>query len=292
MQGEYQGSVVIPAHNEQSVIGRCLEALTNPNTEATIPGALEIAVVCNGCTDETAAVARKFPGLTVLETPESSKIMALNMGDGAVNTFPRIYLDADSMLSNQSAWSLLRTAADHAGPVIVSASVELDMRGCSFLARSFSHCAQRTSFGEFGVIGRGVYTLNAAGRARFRNFPDLMGDDYFVASLFNIDEQIIDPYATVIVRPPCGLRSLVRVRSRIYYGNKQAGRERSRYISPQQGWRNFAHAARQARSFGEIFDLGVYIGVNLAAKRVASKMARSGASPRWERDDSSRTVTR
>lgn len=289
MRGEYHGSVVIPAHNEQSVIGHCLEALTNSTSGAKKPGALEIVVVCNGCTDETAAVARQFPDVTVIEIQKPSKIAALNAGDSAVIAFPRIYLDADSQLSNQGALSLLQRAAERTGPVIISASVEPDVSGCSFLARSFARCAQRTSFGEFGIIGRGVYTLNASGRARFETFPDLMGDDYFVASLFNSQEQFIDSYATVIVRPPSDLRSLVRVRSRIYYGNREAGLERSHYVSPQQGWRNFAYAARRTRSFGQVLDLGVYLGVNLAAKRAAARMVRSGGPPRWERDDNSRT---
>ena len=47
-------SFVIPAHNEEAVIGRCLTAL--------LAGArrdeLDIIVVCNGCTDRTAEVAR------------------------------------------------------------------------------------------------------------------------------------------------------------------------------------------------------------------------------------------
>jgi hypothetical protein len=288
VRGECQGSVVIPAHNEQSVIGRCLEALTSATTKAAVPCSLEIVVVCNGCTDETAAVASRFPDLTVIEIPEPSKVAALNAGDGVVTTFPRIYLDADSELSNQSAWSLLSIAGDHPDPVIVSASVKPDLGGCSFLARSFSRCAQRTSFGEFGIIGRGVYALNEPGRARFDKFPKLMGDDFFVASLFNTDEQIIDAFAKVVVRPPGDLCSLVRVRSRIYYGNREAGLERSHFVSPQQGWRNFAYAARQARSFVQVFDLAVYASVNLAAKRTASRIASVGESPKWERDNASR----
>lgn len=291
VQGEYQGSVVIPAHNEERVIGRCLEALTSPEVKTAAPYLFEIAVVCNGCTDETAAVARKFPHVTVIEIPESSKVAALNAGDSAVTIFPRIYLDADSELSNHSAWSLLRKAAGHSAPAIFSASVKSDMSRCSILARSFSRCAQRTSFGEFGIVGRGVYTLNAVGRARFDGFPELMGDDFFVASLFNADEQIIDPCATVIVRPPGDIRSLVRVRSRIYYGNSEAGLERSHSVSPHQGWRNLAYAARRARSVGEVFDVAVYIGVNLVAKRKAAKMVRSGLPALWERDDNSRTST-
>jgi len=289
VQGEYQGSVVIPAHNEESVIGRCLQALTSSEVKTKAPYLFEIVVVCNGCTDETAKVALKFPCVTVIEIPESSKVVALNAGDSAVSTFPRIYLDADSELSNHSAWSLLRKAADHSGPAIFSASVKFDSSRCSFLIRSFTRCAQQTSFGEFGIIGRGVYALNAGGRSKFEEFPDLLNDDFFVASLFNAEEQVIDPCATVVVRQPRDVRALVRVRSRVYYGNWEAGLERSRSVSPHQGWRNLAYAARRARSTRALFDLAVYAGLNFVAKRRAAKMIRSGLPPLWGRDNTSRT---
>jgi glycosyltransferase involved in cell wall biosynthesis len=289
VNGEYQGSVVIPAHNEESVIGRCLQALTSPEAKTKAPYLFEIVVVCNGCTDETAKVALKFPCVTVIEIPESSKVAALNAGDNAVTTFPRIYLDADSELSNHSAWSLLRKAADHSGPAIFSASVKLDSSRCSVFVRSFTRCVQQTSFGELGIIGRGVYALNAGGRAKFQEFPELLNDDFFVASLFNAEEQVIAPCATVVVQQPRDARSLARVRSRVYYGNWEAGLERSRSVSPHQGWRNFTYAARRARSAGALFDLAVYVGVNFVAKRRAAKMVRSGLPPLWERDDTSRT---
>ena len=50
-------SVIIPAHNEESVIGRCLAAML----EGAQPGELEIIVVCNGCSDRTGekATAKK-----------------------------------------------------------------------------------------------------------------------------------------------------------------------------------------------------------------------------------------
>jgi glycosyltransferase involved in cell wall biosynthesis len=288
MHDECHGSVIIPAHNEEGVIGRCLDALTSSEERWGTPYRFEIVVVCNGCTDETAKVALKFPDVTVIEIPESSTVVALNVGDDAASAFPRIYLDADSELSNHDARTLLRTAADHRGPAIFSASVRLDMSRCSVLARSFTRCARRTSFGELGIIGRGLYCLNAAGRERFGRFPEVVGDDLFAASLFNADEQIIDPRATVVVRPAGDLRSLIRVRSRIYYGNLEAGRRGIVSVSPERGWRNLAHAARRARSVGDVLGVAVYAGVNMVAKRRAATMIRSGRSPRWERDDSSR----
>jgi cellulose synthase/poly-beta-1,6-N-acetylglucosamine synthase-like glycosyltransferase len=44
-------SIVIPAHNEASVIGRCLEAMTRGNAQAS-----SRSWSCNGCKDDTAAV--------------------------------------------------------------------------------------------------------------------------------------------------------------------------------------------------------------------------------------------
>jgi glycosyltransferase involved in cell wall biosynthesis len=288
VQEIYEGSVVIPAYNEQGVIGRCLHALTNPVGESSVVSPLEIAVVCNGCTDKTAMIAHQFPGVTVIEIAECSKISALNAGDEAVVTFPRIYLDADSELSNESARSLLREAARHRDPIIVSAAVTLDVYPCSRLARSYIRCANRTSFAEFSVFGRGVYTLNGPGRARFSRFPELVNDDYFVASLFASGEQVINRDAKVVVRPPRDVRSLVRVRSRVYYGNREALLNRSGTRPPDSGWRNVAHAIRRARSLSELGDLVVYIGVSLLAKLAAFRMAHGSSSAIWQRDDSSR----
>ena len=49
-------SVIIPAHNEERVIARTLEAMV----AGASPGELEIIVVANGCSDATADVARGF----------------------------------------------------------------------------------------------------------------------------------------------------------------------------------------------------------------------------------------
>jgi glycosyltransferase involved in cell wall biosynthesis len=290
VQGKYEGSVVIPAHNEERVIRRCLEALTNGTGQASAAFPLEIVVVCNGCTDQTAAVARQFPHVTVAEIPEASKVAALNTGDEVVTAWPRIYLDADSELSNASARSLLREAVHRQDPAIVTASVEFETGGCSALARSYVRGSKRTSFVKFGVNAGGVYALNGSGRARFGKFPELTNDDFWVSSLFDTHEQIIDRNAEVITRPPRDVRSLIRVRSRIYYGNREVAARQPCNRPPWRGWRNVAYALRHMRSLGEAVDLAVYIAINVIAKWTALKMARSASSPVWQRDDSSRTI--
>src|SRR3954468_3654219 len=89
-------SVIVPAHNEEAVIGQGLRALT----EGARAGELEVIVVCNGCRDATAKVAAAFgEPVKVIETDVASKTHALNLGDAAAGGFPRIYVDADVALS-------------------------------------------------------------------------------------------------------------------------------------------------------------------------------------------------
>ncbi|MCK5603213.1 glycosyltransferase, partial [Candidatus Pacearchaeota archaeon] len=89
-------SVIIPAHNEEKVIGRTLEhLLTGKFTDE-----VEVIVVCNGCSDKTTKIVKSFQGSAkCIETPIPSKTSALNLGDAAAKGFPRIYQDADVILS-------------------------------------------------------------------------------------------------------------------------------------------------------------------------------------------------
>ena len=89
------GSVVIPAHDEAAAIRRCLDGLF----AGFQPGELDVVVVCNGCSDETAALARSSGHpVRVIELSAASKPAALRTGDLAVSAFPRLYLDADVLL--------------------------------------------------------------------------------------------------------------------------------------------------------------------------------------------------
>ena len=73
-ESEPLGSVVIPAHNEAASIRRCLDALF----DGFAPGELDVAVVCNGCSDETAALAASSGHpVRVIELEAPSKPAAL-----------------------------------------------------------------------------------------------------------------------------------------------------------------------------------------------------------------------
>ena len=87
--------MIVPAHNEGALIGRTLRTMLTGHK----PNELEIVVVCNGCRDDTAAVARAVgPPVRVLETPQASKSLALNLGDASASGWPRLYVDADVLI--------------------------------------------------------------------------------------------------------------------------------------------------------------------------------------------------
>lgn len=57
-------SVIIPAHNEEKYIKRCIDSIKM--ADSVFPGNTEIIVVCNRCTDATESIARKNGAVTVI----------------------------------------------------------------------------------------------------------------------------------------------------------------------------------------------------------------------------------
>ena len=100
-------SLILPANNEAMHIAACLEAVLASNSlvnDATV----QIVVVPNGCSDDTAVIARSFREkaqlrgwkIDVIELEQGSKLAALNAGDTAANAPVLAYLDADVIVSS------------------------------------------------------------------------------------------------------------------------------------------------------------------------------------------------
>lgn len=66
-------SFVIPAHNEEKRIGKCLKSIVkeihSPSTALSATDAVEIIVVDNASTDSTREVALRHPKVTVVDEP-------------------------------------------------------------------------------------------------------------------------------------------------------------------------------------------------------------------------------
>ena len=88
-------SIVIPALNEERVLGRCLEALTRLDFPKD---SLEVVLVDNGSTDRTIEIARSFAAalnLTVLLKPGIRISAMRNFGVSQARGATLAFLDAD-----------------------------------------------------------------------------------------------------------------------------------------------------------------------------------------------------
>ena len=277
------GSVVIPAHNESATIRRCLDALFADVT----PGELDVVVVCNGCADDSAALARSSGHpVRVIELEAASKPAALRAGDEMARAFPRIYLDADVLLLGSAARSVLeglRAGAAAARPPIRYAS-----GAASAPVRSYYRARSRVPALVGSLWGAGVYGLSEAGRSRFDAFPDVVADDLWVDRQFAPEEIELVDCAPVVVTVPRRARDLIRVLRRTYRGKAETAE-----VDPHDRARDTTLAAlRQLRVLAATGPDAALDAATYAAFAVAARftLAAPLPGPRWERDDSSRTV--
>lgn len=204
-------SVVIAAHDEAAVIGRCLEALGRQ----TGTGPVQVVVVANGCHDDTAEVARRA-GATVISLPEPGKSAALVAGDEAAAGFPRIYLDADIELPAHALAATERVFADDTSVLAAAPRRHVVSDASSALVQAYTAVSSRHPAYENSLFGRGMIALSEQGRRRFDRFPGVVADDLFLDSLYSdAEKRPIDAIDVGIVAPTTTralLRRLVRVR--------------------------------------------------------------------------------
>ena len=96
MQGRTAFSVVIPAHNEEQYIGKCLAAVRQA-ADAVRPCRTEIIVVANRCTDRTAEIAAAY-GAAVLQNDDRCISSIRNTGVRAAEGQIVVTVDADTQM--------------------------------------------------------------------------------------------------------------------------------------------------------------------------------------------------
>ena len=223
-------SVVVPAHNEARVVGRLLGQLV----PAGSPADVDVIVVANGCSDDTAGIAGRYgPRVRVVSIPVPSKREALLAGDRAAAGFPRIYVDADVEIGSAD----IRALADvlsRPGALAAAPERVLDLSGTSWLVRWYYDVWARLPEVRGGLFGRGVIALSEAGHARVASLPPLLADDLAASLVFAPDERVIAPAARVVVHVPRTAGDLFRRRVRAAMGVNQvrAGRGRPRRLGP------------------------------------------------------------
>jgi exopolysaccharide biosynthesis WecB/TagA/CpsF family protein len=265
------GSVIIPAHNEAAVIARTLA----PLARLAATGQLEVIVACNGCSDDTAGIARAFEGVTVLELEQPSKTAALNAGDAAASHWPRLYLDADVQISPATVRDVLNTLLS--GRVLAARpAVRFDLQDAHPLIHSYYRTRLQLPAASSGLWGGGVYGLSQEGRQRFEQFPDLTADDLFVDRLFAPAEKAVLDVEPVVICPPRTPKDQLAVLHRVYRGNAEQDGGHS------TASHTLSEVVRSIRGPLSAVNASVYMGFALAGRRGTAHPAV------WERDASSR----
>lgn len=272
--------VVVPAHDEQTLIGSCLHALF---ADAG-PVDLRVIVVANGCADRTADAARASlpvnrPGrqLHVVETPIAGKATALNTGDGYRRDCATLYLDADTVLVPGTVPALVAALDATATPRLV-APRPLPVRPAGRLARGYAAVWQRLPAVRGQVIGGGAYAVNPAGRRRWTDFPAVIADDAYVRSRFAPDERrLLDRGGFLLVLPEG--RELIRVVRRWRGGNRQLAAD-----TPSAGpARNLAYLLGRPGLWPHLPAFALVTAASQGTLGYRGTSGRGATPGRWER---------
>ena len=276
-------TVIVPAHNEARVIGRLLGQLVS----GARPGELDVIVVANGCTDDTAQVAAACgPMIRVLSIPVPSKREALLAGDRAARDFPRVYADADVELGTSDIRAL-DEALRRPGILAAGPQRVLVLDGRPWLVRWYYDVWTRLPEVRGGLFGRGVIGMRAAGHARVAGLPALLADDLAWSLAFAPDERVIVTGARAVVHAPRTSGDLLRRRTRAATGVNQVERADG---APDSTARTrpadlLAMVRREPRMAPRVV---VFMAVAVLARWRASRATRQRDYSTWLRDESSR----
>jgi glycosyltransferase involved in cell wall biosynthesis len=274
-------SVVIPAHNESASIARTLTTLRR----GTSPGELEVVVVCNGCTDDTAELVRRTdPAAAVVEIADAGKAGAVRVGNEVARTFPRVHLDADIEITGDSVRALVGSLGD--GVHAAGPRREIPRRGCGRAVRAYYRIWERLPNVSTGLFGRGVVALTAEGQRRVSALPSVMSDDLAVSDAFAPHERRVVEEAVAVVRPPRTIGDLLRRRERVVTGNAQAERARLRRDSSVTRPADLVGVLRRRPTLAP--QMVVFLGVTVVARVRGGLAVRRGDFTTWQRDESSR----
>lgn len=285
MTGGPAFSVIIPAHNEAAVIGRCLETLLRDAPADAMP---EIIVAANGCKDETVAIAKRLaPSATVLDLPPGSKVIAMNAANALATVSPRFFLDADVQCS-YTALAATAEALRQPGVMAASPALDMDLSRSDFWVRAYYRVWLTQPYVTDRLVGSGLFGLSAQGLERMGEIPATFADDTWVRTRFSYDERrnVASDSAgnrvSFTVSPPRNWRDQIRIEARRRIGSEQV---LTLYPSPHNTRINrpgdLGNAWKNKASF---FDIAIYLAMKVAALAQYKWNQKRGKAPVWVRD--------
>lgn len=291
MTGAPSFTVIIPAHNEEAVIARCLTKLLSG---APADHRMQVIVAANGCKDRTAQIARDVaPRAIVLDIEKGSKTGAMNLANKQAEHFPRIYLDAD-VQCDYASLAAVASVLKEPGVMAASPRLDLDLSRSSLWVQAYYRVWLTLPYITNAMVGSGCYGLSQAAYDRIGDFPEIIGDDIWVHSRFparerrNIARDAEGRPVSVLVSPPRRLIDQIRVETRRRLGNEQV---RKLYPSPHWSHSNGVADILSATKRGaSAIDVSIYLIAKALVLLRAQwhKLLQRGI--RWERDLKAREV--
>jgi cellulose synthase/poly-beta-1,6-N-acetylglucosamine synthase-like glycosyltransferase len=272
------------AHDEEGSIERMLASLVRQSLWRALPAERrQVVVYANGCTDATAACARRFaasvPGIEVFETPEKGK----SQGWNAVQAYLRrdapwwFFADADVILHWRALEHMLAAAREHPEVAVVSTTLVSSARYVPVAHRGFLEAARVESErlkDPRRMVSARLYAIRREVAETIRLPPGLLNEDYYLTRLLGSDRVWRSPRARVFAREPSRIGEIVRYQLRTRIGSFQA-----RQISGPRVDSNKTAAAMAARTMryrrlswkakvGKVLWIPLKLYVELRARRV------------------------
>lgn len=274
-------SVIVPAHNEATVIQACLDSILIQD------GVDTVVVACNGCTDNTAEIVRThYPDIICLDIETPSKTNALNEAEKHISSFPVYYLDADTTLA-PGAITRINEHFFQNSVLLVAPTPLIDTSGSSWFVKQYYKIWLNLPYIKDGVIGTCSFIMNKEGRERFDTFPDVINDDGFVRCCFDSHERENVADTTIHIKAPKTLYSLIKIKTRARLGNMEL--EASNLCKrPKQA--NYSVSMREKLMSRDFIPATVYIAIALLIRLRAARQFKKLDSYTWEKDLTSREL--
>lgn len=272
-------SVIVPAHNEATVIRACLDSLLKQT------GVDRIIVACNGCTDTTATIVQQeYPQVICLDLATPSKVNALNEAEKHVLSWPVFYIDADTQLSVGAIEKITKVMAQ--GKLLLAAPEPvIDTSHSSWLVKHYYKVWLSLPYIREGVVATCSFVISAEGRQRFTSFPNVINDDGFVRCQFAADERANVPGTQVFITAPQNIKSLIKIKTRARLGNLQLASAKLCTKAQEKPYSQIMRAKLFSKDF---FSVSIYLAIATLIRLRAKQQLKHLASYRWETDHSSR----
>ncbi len=187
-------SFVIPAHNEELYIGKCLDSIVRELKRS--PHDVEVIVVDNASTDRTKDIAARYSGVRLVYEPQKGLVRARRAGFLAATGDLIANVDADTMLT--PGWIENAFRAFHESPKLVCLSgpfIYYDLpKGIRVLVKMFYglgflvYLMNRFILRRASVVQGGNFVLRASALREIGGYNtdiDFYGEDSDIARRLN-----------------------------------------------------------------------------------------------------------